>query len=96
MGRYHTFIQTVITVVKRLPALLLMGFIRMYQRVVSPYIKPSCRFFPSCSDYALTALHRHGMMKGFWLMGCRLLRCHPWSLGGYDPVSPEKENSTWK
>lgn len=62
--------------------------IRLYQYVLSPLIKPCCRFYPSCSQYAITAIEQHGIVKGLWLAGRRLLRCHPWSAGGYDPVLP--------
>ncbi|MDP3705020.1 MAG: membrane protein insertion efficiency factor YidD [Legionellaceae bacterium] len=60
--------------------------IRLYQYVISPYIQSSCRFHPSCSQYALDALAYHGVGKGLWLSCRRLLRCHPWADGGYDPV----------
>lgn len=58
-----------------------------YQNMLSPFLKPSCRFYPSCSQYALTAVKEHGVLKGLWLACYRLLRCHPWSDGGFDPVS---------
>ena len=67
--------------------------IRMYQLFVRPVLKPCCRFYPSCSDYALTAIKLFGVVKGIKMAGCRLLRCHPWSEGGYDPVLPNKEKS---
>jgi hypothetical protein len=60
--------------------------IRGYQRVVSPLLPPSCRFSPTCSNYALTAIERYGLAKGGWLGLKRIGRCHPWSPGGYDPV----------
>lgn len=66
-------------------------FIRLYQRAISPFIKPCCRFYPSCSQYALLAVQHFGIGKGLWLACCRLLRCHPWADGGYDPVIPNKE-----
>jgi putative membrane protein insertion efficiency factor len=65
---------------------LLMGIIRIYQLAVSPLLGPRCRFHPSCSCYALTAIERHGALRGSWLGTKRLLRCHPFSEGGYDPV----------
>jgi len=60
--------------------------IRLYQRWVSPCLPPSCRFFPSCSEYAAQAVTRHGLFRGSWLALRRLLRCHPFHSGGYDPV----------
>jgi putative membrane protein insertion efficiency factor len=58
----------------------------MYQTLVSPLLPPSCRFYPSCSAYAVTALERHGALKGSWLAARRLARCHPFHPGGIDPV----------
>ena len=60
--------------------------IRGYQLVVSPLLPPSCRFTPSCSQYALEAVNRHGALKGSWLAARRLARCHPFHPGGFDPV----------
>lgn len=63
--------------------------LRGYQRFVSPFLPPSCRFHPSCSAYAIEALQRHGPLLGSWLTVRRLLRCAPWHPGGYDPVPAE-------
>ena len=63
-----------------------VAMIRFYQRWISPYIPPSCRFFPSCSEYAAQAVTRYGVFRGGWLAVRRLLRCHPFHPGGYDPV----------
>ena len=60
--------------------------IRAYQLVLSPMRPPTCRFYPSCSAYALTAIQRFGIMRGCWLATRRLLRCHPWNPGGVDHV----------
>jgi putative membrane protein insertion efficiency factor len=60
--------------------------IRAYQLLVSPMLPPSCRFLPSCSDYAAEAVARHGAVRGLYLAMRRLLRCHPWGGSGYDPV----------
>ncbi|HEY7637952.1 MAG TPA: membrane protein insertion efficiency factor YidD [Gemmatimonadales bacterium] len=70
----------------RLPQRLLGLLIRGYQRLLSPLLPPSCRFYPSCSQYALEAINRHGALKGSWLAACRLARCHPFNAGGFDPV----------
>ena len=65
---------------------LLIQLIRIYQRVVSPFLPPSCRFIPSCSEYFIQALEKKGVVKGMLLGLWRILRCHPFSEGGYDPV----------
>ena len=67
-------------------ARLLRAFVRGYQLLVRPLLPGACRYEPSCSRYALDALGRHGAMAGSWLAVRRVLRCHPWSEGGYDPV----------
>ena len=64
-------------------ALLLLKF---YKRTISPALPPSCRFYPTCSQYAYEAIERYGFLKGSWLGVRRLLRCHPFHPGGYDPV----------
>lgn len=67
-------------------ARLFLILIRGYQRGISPLLPPSCRFTPTCSQYALDAVRRHGALRGAWLGLRRLARCHPWHAGGYDPV----------
>lgn len=69
----------------------LIGAIVLYQRLVSPMRPPTCRYYPSCSQYAVTALQRFGIVKGTWLAVRRLLRCHPWTPGGVDHVPPLPE-----
>ena len=59
-----------------------------YRWLISPLLGPRCRYLPSCSEYALTALDRHGALAGGWLTLKRLVRCHPWGGSGYDPVPP--------
>lgn len=68
------------------PARLAIGVIRAYQLCVSPYLPSSCRFYPTCSEYAVLAIRKYGLMRGVWLAGRRIARCHPFSPGGYDPV----------
>lgn len=70
----------------RLPRLVLIFLIRGYQQVISPLLPRSCRFVPTCSAYAVEALQRYGVIKGGWLAIKRILRCHPWHPGGFDPV----------
>jgi len=65
---------------------LLVGLIKLYQWCLSPFLGQSCRFYPSCSSYAIEALQKHGTLKGSYLAVCRLGRCHPWCEGGHDPV----------
>jgi hypothetical protein len=69
-----------------LPARILIGLIRFYQLVISPGLPPSCRFYPSCSEYTLQAIAKYGALKGLWLGVKRIARCHPFHPGGYDPV----------
>jgi uncharacterized protein len=68
---------------------LLVGLIRVYQLVLSPLLGQRCRFYPSCSQYTLEAIERHGPVKGSWLGLRRVCRCHPLNPGGHDPV-PER------
>lgn len=71
---------------KRLLALPLILLVRFYQTCISPHTPPSCRFTPTCSQYALEALRKYGPLKGGWLTVKRISRCHPWGGSGYDPV----------
>jgi putative membrane protein insertion efficiency factor len=63
-----------------------IALIKVYQLILSPMRPPTCRFYPSCSAYAVTALERFGILRGSWLAARRLLRCHPWNPGGVDHV----------
>jgi len=65
---------------------LLILPIRFYQRVISPLFPPHCRFYPTCSSYAVEAIQKHGPIRGLWLALVRILKCHPLHPGGYDPV----------
>ncbi len=64
--------------------------IRGYQLAISPLFPPTCRFYPSCSEYALEAVKIHGAYKGAWLSACRICRCNPWNKGGVDLVPPAR------
>ena len=77
---------------QRLTVLVLQVLIRVYQLLLSPLLPPSCRYLPSCSDYAVEAIGRHGAIVGVGLATRRLARCHPWGGSGYDPV-PEPRGS---
>lgn len=65
---------------------LLVGLIKVYKIAISPLLGPKCKFYPSCSTYAIDALLTHGLLKGVTLATYRIGRCHPWQLGGLDPV----------
>lgn len=71
---------------KNLLAKLLIGLIRLYQITLSPYIGRACRYTPTCSNYGIEAIQKHGPFKGFWLTCKRVLSCNPWGGSGYDPV----------
>jgi putative membrane protein insertion efficiency factor len=74
-------------------ARLLILLIRLYQLVVSPLLGPVCRFEPSCSRYTLQCIEGHGALRGSWLGLLRILRCHPFHPGGYDPPPPPRQRS---
>jgi uncharacterized protein len=65
---------------------VLKYLIRGYQLAISPLLGPRCRFYPSCSHYAIEAIETHGALRGVWLTIKRISRCHPWHEGGFDPV----------
>jgi putative membrane protein insertion efficiency factor len=72
----------------KLVGLILVGLIRAYQLLLSPYLPASCRYHPGCSAYAAQAIAMHGPLRGLWLAVRRIVRCHPWGGMGYDPVPP--------
>ena len=65
---------------------LLVALLRTYQYAISPFLGRRCRYYPSCSEYAVEAVEKYGVIKGGWLGVKRVCRCHPWHPGGYDPV----------
>ncbi|MGP4081285.1 membrane protein insertion efficiency factor YidD [Bacillus sp. Marseille-Q3570] len=69
---------------------ILIALIQFYRKCISPFTPPSCRFYPTCSSYGLEAVQKHGALVGGWLAVKRILKCHPFHPGGFDPV-PEKE-----
>ena len=79
MNRIRAAISAALTV-------LLTGFVKSYRLLISPLLPPRCRHFPSCSEYCIEAIERHGPLRGSWLGIKRILRCHPWGTSGLDPV----------
>lgn len=75
---------------RRVLAWPLLALLWIYRRLVSPALPPACRYYPSCSQYAVDAIAVHGPLRGAWLAARRLLRCHPWAPGGPDPVPAER------
>ena len=72
--------------------LVVLGLLRAYKFAISPLVPPSCRYVPTCSEYAIEAVERYGALRGGFKALWRLLRCHPFVHGGYDPVVNQKEN----
>lgn len=71
---------------------ILIGFVKAYKKGISPFLPNACRFQPTCSEYMIEAIEKHGIVYGLYLGIKRLLRCHPWGKSGFDPV-PEKKCS---
>jgi len=71
---------------------ILILLLRGYKTFISPLLGPHCRFYPTCSEYTLIAIEKHGVMRGLWLGIKRIFRCHPWHEGGLDPV-PERRKT---
>lgn len=78
---------------KSLLSSLLLLLLRGYQLAISPFLGQSCRFYPTCSNYAMEAIREHGALKGVMLAAVRLGKCHPWHPGGHDPV-PKKSGKS--
>ncbi|MCX5832632.1 MAG: membrane protein insertion efficiency factor YidD [Deltaproteobacteria bacterium] len=72
--------------ITRIAGRIFICSIRVYQLCISPLLIPCCRFYPTCSEYAITAIRRHGPLKGLLFSARRIFRCHPFHPGGYDPV----------
>jgi len=68
------------------PKYLFIGVIKLYRKLISPLFPPSCRYYPTCSAYAIEALNKYGVFKGSWLAALRILKCNPFFKGGFDPV----------
>lgn len=83
-----------------LGSLLMIGLIQVYRLGISPLIGPRCRHLPTCSEYGLEAVRRHGAWRGFWLTLARIARCHPWGSHGFDPVpaalQPQPIYAPWR
>jgi putative membrane protein insertion efficiency factor len=79
----------------QLPGYLLIGVVSLYRLLISPMLGSNCRYWPSCSQYAIEALRSHGAARGSWLAVMRLCRCHPWSAGGVDPVPPVGQSTRY-
>lgn len=80
------FFEQLAATIGKFATRMLTAPILFYQRYISPLTPPACRFTPTCSQYALEAIQKHGPLKGLYLAVRRLLRCHPWGGSGYDPV----------
>jgi uncharacterized protein len=78
--------KSILTAIKRAISWMMIIIIRFYQLAISPYLRPSCRYTPSCSQYYIEAVKKHGPFKGSYLGLKRIFRCHPWGGHGYDPV----------
>ncbi len=86
------YLVTFAPMLNRILTFPLILLVRFYQGAISPLLPKSCRYEPTCSQYMVTALQRHGFIKGLWLGTKRIARCHPWGGEGYDPVPPKKCN----
>lgn len=78
------------TTLRNLPVQALIFVIELYRQMISPLRLPSCRFIPTCSQYAVDALRQYGLIRGSWLSAVRLAKCGPWHPGGWDPI-PERD-----
>ena len=83
-------VRQAVAALSKVSILMVVSLIRVYQYAISPLLGPRCRFYPSCSQYAIDAVRMHGMMRGSYLAIKRLCRCHPGCAGGHDPVKERK------
>ena len=81
-----TMVSQVFKTIKRIPTKGALALVSFYRRFISPLTPPSCRYTPTCSEYAIIAYQRYGFIKGSWLTIKRICRCAPWGSSGYDPV----------
>ncbi|HHT03101.1 MAG TPA: membrane protein insertion efficiency factor YidD [Bacteroidales bacterium] len=79
-------LKRIVKIINRFFYYIFIGIIRFYQSAISPHTPATCRFAPTCSQYSLEAIKKHGPFKGGWLALKRIFRCHPWGGSGYDPV----------
>lgn len=84
--QFATMFRRTVQTVGRQLSLIFVNILKGYRYLISPWLANRCRFHPSCSEYAIQAIQLYGVVKGFYLMTWRLLRCQPWHPGGYDPV----------
>jgi putative membrane protein insertion efficiency factor len=75
---------------KQVVKIVVLGLLRAYKRMLSPMFPPACRYLPTCSEYAIEAVQRFGALRGSLMAAGRVLRCHPFVKGGYDPVGSER------
>ena len=75
---------------------LLIFLLKGYKRHISPYLGAACKYVPTCSEYAMEAIETHGVIRGLWLAVKRILRCHPFAKGGYDPVPQTTKKNNMK
>lgn len=94
-GQRHSLITALGLFLWHLPRVILCTILKFYRRFISPIYGQVCRFFPSCSAYALEAVTVHGAVKGSYFASRRILRCHPWNAGGIDPV-PSPAHVNWE
>jgi len=81
---------------RRFCQIVVLQLLRGYKRAISPLFPPACRYVPTCSEYAMEAVERYGVLRGGAMAALRLLRCHPFSRGGYDPVIKDAAAGSWE